>query len=81
MNNPEFDPEMLEDIDISGYSEKRTDKQIDKKDDSGTVQAAKQFNRLTQATSGLTKGGTFIPPIKVKKDKKDIEDNVVFEDK
>jgi len=77
MNNPEFEPEILENIDtkpvgvdISGYSEKRTDIQIDKKDDG--QQGAKQFNRLVKA-------GTFVPPKKVKKVVIDNnEDNVVF---
>ena len=72
MNNPEFEPEMLKDIDVSGYSEQRADLQIDKKDDGN--QGAKQFNRLT-------KGGTFIPPKKLKKEKLDSDGNIVFESK
>jgi hypothetical protein len=86
MNNPEFEPEMDDidpdlkkkgvkiGVDKSGYSEKRTDLQIDKKGTGG--QQVKQFNRLTNNQSSVAKGGTFVPSKNVKKVK---EDTVVFE--
>ena len=70
MNNPEFEPEM-DDIDISGYSEKKTDLKIDKVNDSGNN--VKQFNRLT-------KTGTFVPKKHdKKKNEKKIQEETVFE--
>ena len=46
MNNPEFENEILESIDESGYSEKQSDKQVDAK---GTVrQQVQQVNKPGQ---------------------------------
>lgn len=46
MNNPEFEANILKSIDESGYSEKQTDLQVDKK---GTArQQVKQANKPQQ---------------------------------
>ena len=45
MNNPEFEADILDSKDKSGYSERETDLQIDKKGSGG--QNVKQFNRGT----------------------------------
>lgn len=50
MHNTEFEPDILKSIDISGYSEKQTDLQIDKK---GTIrQQIKQINTPGQNPAG-----------------------------
>lgn len=47
MNNPEFENEVIESIDESGYSEKQSDKQVDTK---GTVrQQVQQVNKPGQS--------------------------------
>ena len=45
MNNPEFEQDILNSIDKSGYSEKQTDLKIDKLGNGG--QTIKQFNKQT----------------------------------
>jgi hypothetical protein len=69
MNNPEFEPDILKSIDKSGYSEKQTDLQMDKK---GTVrQQIKQANTQGQNPSTPQKSGVLL--------KKEKKAEVIFE--
>ena len=52
MNNPEFENEVIESIDASGYSEKQSAKQVDTKD---TVR--QQVQQVNKPGQGSVKSG------------------------
>lgn len=69
MNNIEFEPDILKSIDTSGYSEKQTDLQIDKK---GTMR--QQIKQINTPGQGPVVTQTVVS---LKKDKKS---EVIFEE-